>query len=55
MSDAAASLMGRGFYAEFLWPRQRRVLDSLRRRHPEIIRCVHMCGRTDPLFRKMAE
>jgi MtaA/CmuA family methyltransferase len=55
MSDAAASLMGPGFYAEFLWPRQQRVLDALRTRHPEVVRRVHMCGRTDPLFPKMGE
>lgn len=55
MSDAAASLIGPEFYAEFLWPEQLRVLETLRTRHPDVLRRLHMCGRTDPLFPKMAE
>lgn len=55
MSDAAASLMGPKYYEEFLWPRQKRVLEFLRDRHPGVIRRVHMCGRTDPLFAKMGQ
>jgi MtaA/CmuA family methyltransferase len=55
MSDAAASLIGPRFYADFVFPEQLRVLESLRARHPEVIRRVHMCGRTDPLFAKMRE
>lgn len=55
MSDAAASLIGPRLYAEFVWPEQRRVLESLRRGHPDVIRRLHMCGRTDPLIPKMAE
>lgn len=55
MSDAAASLIGPVLYGEFVQPRQRRVLESLRARHPEVLRRVHMCGRTDPLFALMAQ
>lgn len=55
MSDAAASLIGPRLYEEFLWPEQQRVLATLRERHPEVLRRVHMCGRTDALFAKMAE
>jgi MtaA/CmuA family methyltransferase len=55
MSDAAASMMGPKYYAEFLWPRQQRVLESLRAEHPDVLRRVHMCGRTDPLFPRMRE
>lgn len=55
MSDAAASLIGPKLYAEFVFPEQLRVLESLRAHHPGVIRRVHMCGRTDPLFAKMRE
>lgn len=55
MSDAAASLIGPRFYSEFVFPEQLRVLEYLRARHPEVIRRVHMCGRTDPLFSKMRD
>jgi len=55
MSDAAASLIGPQLYAEFVWPQQQRVLDSLRTRFPSVLRRVHMCGRTDPLLPKMRE
>jgi MtaA/CmuA family methyltransferase len=55
MSDAAASMIGPQRYADFVWPQQLRVLDSLRARHPGVLRRVHMCGRTDPLFSKMGE
>ena len=55
MSDAAACLIGPKLYAEFVWPQQQRVLETLRQHHPEVIRRVHMCGRTDPLFAKMRE
>lgn len=55
MSDAAAGLIGPQLYAEFLWPQQRRVLATLRARHPEVLLRLHMCGRTDKLFPKMAE
>ena len=55
MSDAAASLIGPRLYEEFVWPEQRRVLMALRDRHPQVLRRLHMCGRTDALFSKMAE
>ena len=55
MSDAAASLIGPRLYAEFLWPEQRRVLESLRHNYPDVIRRLHMCGCTDPLVPKMRE
>lgn len=55
MSDAAASLIGPQLYAEFVWPEQRRVLTALQARHPDVLRRLHMCGRTDSLFTKMAE
>ena len=55
MSDAAASLIGPRLYEEFIWPEQQRVLGSLRERHPDVIRRLHMCGRTDPLISKMRE
>lgn len=55
MSDAAASLIGPRLYAEFVWPQQQRVLASLRSRHPDVLRRVHMCGRTDPLLPRMRD
>lgn len=55
MSDAAASMMGPDLYNEFLWPVQKRVLDSIQGGHPDIIRRLHMCGNTDSLIGKMRE
>jgi MtaA/CmuA family methyltransferase len=55
MSDAAASLIGPRLYEEFVWPEQRRVLQTLKDRHPDVLRRLHMCGRTDALFPKMAQ
>ncbi len=54
MSDAAASLIGPRLYAEFVWPEQQRVLAALQQRHPAVLRRLHMCGRTDALFSRMA-
>jgi MtaA/CmuA family methyltransferase len=55
MSDAAASMMGPERYAQFLFSNQRRVLASIKSKHPEVITRSHMCGKTDPLMRLMAE
>lgn len=55
MSDAAASMIGPSRYAEFLFPRQLRVLDFVKEKHHEVIRRLHMCGKTDPLIPKMRE
>jgi len=55
MSDAAASMIGPDLYEEFLWPEQRRVLEFLQKSHPDVIRRLHMCGRTDDLIPRMRE
>ncbi len=55
MSDAAASMMGPKYYSEFLFPRQRRVVESIRQAHPEVIVRLHMCGNTDPLIAQMKQ
>jgi len=55
MSDAAASMMGPRYYGEFLFSRQRRVVESIRRAHPEVIVRLHMCGNTDPLIPQMKQ
>jgi len=49
MSDAAASMIAPELYETFVFPRQRRILDAVRRRYPRVITRIHMCGRTDPL------
>jgi MtaA/CmuA family methyltransferase len=54
MSDAAASMIGPRHYAKFLLPWQRRVLESIRKSHPETILRLHMCGNTGPLIAQMA-
>ncbi len=54
MSDAAASMIGPRHYGNFLLPWQRRVLESIRKKHPDIILRLHMCGTTDPLIPQMA-
>jgi len=55
MSDAAASMMGPDHYRQFLFPRQKRVIDSIRQAHPEVLIRSHMCGNTDPLITQMKE
>jgi MtaA/CmuA family methyltransferase len=55
MSDAAASMMGPGRYREFLFPRQLRVVEFIRRAHPEVIVRLHMCGNTDALIPQMKQ
>jgi len=55
MSDAAASMMGPGRYAEFLWPEQLRVVESIRDRFPDVVLRLHMCGNTDALITQMRE
>lgn len=55
MSDAAAGLIGPKLYTEFVWPEQRRVFATLRARYPDVLLRLHMCGRTDKLFPRMAE
>ena len=55
MSDAAASMMGPRYYGEFLFPRQLRVVESIRQAHPEVIVRLHMCGNTDPLIPQMKQ
>jgi len=52
MSDAAASLIGPKLYERFVWPVQMRVLRTLQKQYPTVIRRLHMCGRTDPLIQK---
>jgi MtaA/CmuA family methyltransferase len=55
MSDAAASMMGPKYYRGFLFPRQLRVVESIRKAHPEVIVRLHMCGNTDPLIAQMKQ
>lgn len=55
MSDAAASMIGPGYYERFVFPRQLRVLKSIKDKHPEVITRLHMCGQTGPLLGKMRE
>jgi MtaA/CmuA family methyltransferase len=55
MSDAAAGLIGPVLYEEFLWPQQRRVLETLRKNHPDVLLRQHMCGRIDKLYPRMAQ
>jgi len=55
MSDAAASMMGPKYYARFLHPRQQRVFQEIKRRHPHILTRQHICGQTGPILHKMRE
>lgn len=54
MSDAAASMIGPRHYANFVLPWQRRILQSIRDAHPEVILRQHMCGNVGPLIAQMA-
>ncbi len=55
MSDAAASVIGPRLYDRFLQPRQKRVLETIKQKHPDVITRLHMCGNTDALIPKMSE
>ena len=55
MSDAAAGLIGPTLYEEFLWEEQKRVYDTIKKNHPDVLLRQHMCGRIDRLYPKMAE
>jgi uroporphyrinogen-III decarboxylase len=54
MSDAAASMIGPRRYAKFLLAWQARAFGSIRKKHPEILLRLHMCGNTDQLITQMA-
>jgi MtaA/CmuA family methyltransferase len=54
MSDAAASMIGPRRYAKFLLAWQARSFGSIRKKHPEILLRLHMCGNTDQLITQMA-
>jgi uroporphyrinogen-III decarboxylase len=51
MSDAAACLMGRGYYRRHLWPQQMRILGAIR--DMGAMARVHMCGCTNALLEDM--
>jgi MtaA/CmuA family methyltransferase len=54
MSDAAASMIGPRHYRDLLLPWQRRVLQSIRDNHPEVMLRQHMCGNVGRLIPQMA-
>lgn len=55
MSDAAASMIGPRYYGEFLYPRQLRVVRSIRDSYSDVMVRLHMCGKTDLLLSQMRE
>ena len=55
MSDAAASMIGPKYYGRFLFPRQLRVVESIRKAHPGVLVRLHMCGNTDALIPQMKQ
>jgi MtaA/CmuA family methyltransferase len=54
MSDAAASMIGPRHYRDLVLPWQRRVLQSVRHAHPDVILRQHMCGNVNALVTQMA-
>ncbi len=54
MSDAAASMIGPRHYRDLVLPWQRRVLQSVRASHPDVILRQHMCGNVGKLIPQMA-
>jgi MtaA/CmuA family methyltransferase len=54
MSDAAASMLGPGHYRHLVLPWQRRILQSVRDVHPQVILRQHMCGNVARLIPDMA-
>jgi MtaA/CmuA family methyltransferase len=53
MSDAAASMMSARHYEAFILPAQRRVVEDIRARRPDVLIRLHMCGATDHLLSLM--
>ena len=54
MSDAAASMVGPRHYRDLVLPWQRRVLQSVKASHPDVILRQHMCGNVGKLVPQMA-
>ncbi|MGA2804581.1 MAG: uroporphyrinogen decarboxylase family protein [Acidimicrobiales bacterium] len=54
ISDAAASMLGPGHYRDLVLPWQRRILQSVRDVHPEVMLRQHMCGNVARLIPDMA-
>lgn len=55
MSDAAASMMGPGYFARHLLPRQQRVFGWIKEHYPAVLTRQHICGQTGPLIGRMKE
>jgi len=55
ISDAAASMMSAQHYERFVYPAQRRVVEDIKSRRPDVIVRIHMCGATDHLLSKMRD
>lgn len=53
MSDAAASLMSPQHYETFIFPAQRRIVEDIKSKRPNVVVRLHMCGATDHLLPTM--
>lgn len=51
LGDAAASLIGPQLYAEFVWPRQRELVEGLQAAGGRVR--LHICGNTTPILEGM--
>ncbi len=53
LGDAAASLVGPAIYEEFVWPRERQLVDAIHQKGIPVR--LHICGNTRPLLGKIGE
>lgn len=53
MSDAAASMMSPQHYETFIFPAQRRIVEDIKSKRPDVVVRLHMCGATDHLLPTM--
>jgi uroporphyrinogen decarboxylase len=55
IGDSAAASIGAAMYEKFLFPREKRVFESVKHRHPEALMRLHICGQIDSLLPKMGQ
>lgn len=55
VGDSAAASLGVDLYEKFLFPREKRVLESIKQRHPDALMRLHICGQIDGLLPKMGQ
>jgi MtaA/CmuA family methyltransferase len=53
IGDSAAAGISSELYERFLLPRQKRIVEAIKHRHPTVLMRLHLCGQIEPLLSKM--